>query len=122
MGGLRFDVNDILSIPDIDPSAEKFFKDPKNGRKTVRAGPPAMLSLAKNGHWIKIQENQIDDKSKANIFQKALVLIQVLWMIMQCAWRFAYGFPLTLLEVHTMLHVSFAVVQYCFWIKVHISP
>ncbi|KAL7764705.1 hypothetical protein ACKLNR_005850 [Fusarium oxysporum f. sp. zingiberi] len=117
MGGLRFDVNDILSIPDIDPSAEKFFKDPKNGRKTVRAGPPAMLSLAKNGHWIKIQENQIDDKSKANIFQKALVLIQVLWMIMQCAWRFAYGFPLTLLEVHTMLHVSFAVVQYCFWIK-----
>ncbi|ENH70802.1 hypothetical protein FOC1_g10005104 [Fusarium oxysporum f. sp. cubense race 1] len=34
MGGLRFDVNDILSIPDIDPSAEKFFKDPKNGRKT----------------------------------------------------------------------------------------
>ncbi|EMT62555.1 hypothetical protein FOC4_g10006175 [Fusarium odoratissimum] len=34
MGGLRFDVNDILSIPDIDPTAEKFFKDPKNGRKT----------------------------------------------------------------------------------------
>ncbi|KAF4956072.1 hypothetical protein FGADI_4097 [Fusarium gaditjirri] len=117
MGGLRFDVNDILSIPDIDPSAKRLFSNPKNGRKTVRAGPPAVLSLAKKGHWFKIQENQIDDKSKASIFQKALVLIQVLWMIMQCAWRLAFGFPLTLLEVHTILHVAFAVIQYCFWIK-----
>uniref|UniRef100_A0A0D2YBU7 Uncharacterized protein n=1 Tax=Fusarium oxysporum (strain Fo5176) TaxID=660025 RepID=A0A0D2YBU7_FUSOF len=35
MGGLRFDVNDILSIPDLDFSAEKLFKDPEpqNGRK-----------------------------------------------------------------------------------------
>ncbi|KAF5696953.1 hypothetical protein FGLOB1_13148 [Fusarium globosum] len=92
MGGLRFDVSDILSLPDLDPSAEKLFNGPKNGRKTVRAGPGAILSLAKEGHWIKIQQNEIDDKSKANVFQKVLVLIQVLWM-----W--------------------FAVFQYCLWIK-----
>ncbi|KLP15038.1 uncharacterized protein LW94_6800 [Fusarium fujikuroi] len=117
MGGLRFDVSDILSLRDIDPSAKKLFNGPKNGRKTVRAGPGAILLLAREGHWIKIQQNEIDDKSKANIFQKALVLIQVLWMCMQCFWRGAYGFPITLLEFHTMLHVAFAVFQYCLWIK-----
>ncbi|KAI7764987.1 hypothetical protein ACKAV7_012740 [Fusarium commune] len=63
MGGIRFDVNDILSIPDLDPSAEKLFKDPKNGRKTVRAGPPAITALANQGHWIKVLEKDIDDKS-----------------------------------------------------------
>lgn len=121
MGGLRFDVSDILSLQDIDPSAKKLFNGPKNGRKTVRAGPGAILLLAREGHWIKIQQNEIDDKSKANIFQKALVLIQVLWMCMQCFWRGAYGFPITLLEFHTMLHVAFAVFQYCLWIKVRMS-
>ncbi|RKK13392.1 hypothetical protein BFJ63_vAg991 [Fusarium oxysporum f. sp. narcissi] len=123
MGGLRFDVNDILSIPDLDPSAEKLFKDPEpqNGRKpvrkAVRAGPPAIVALANKGHWIKVLEKDIDDKSKAGIFQKALVLIQVLWMIMQCVCRFVFGLPLTLLEIHTMLHVIFAIIQYCYWIK-----
>ncbi|KAJ9418212.1 hypothetical protein QL093DRAFT_2566114 [Fusarium oxysporum] len=123
MGGLRFDVNDILSIPDLDFSAEKLFKDPEpqNGRKpvrkAVRAGPPAIVALANKGHWIKVLEKDIDDKSKAGIFQKTLVLIQVLWMIMQCVCRFAFGLPLTLLEIHTMLHVIFAIIQYCYWIK-----
>ncbi|KAJ4032297.1 hypothetical protein NW758_011974 [Fusarium oxysporum] len=123
MGGLRFDVNDILSIPDLDPSAEKLFKDPEpqNGRKpvrkAVRAGPPAIVALANKGHWIKVLEKDIDDKSKAGIFQKVLVLIQVLWMIMQCVCRFVFGLPLTLLEIHTMLHVIFAIIQYCYWIK-----
>jgi hypothetical protein len=128
MGGLRFDVNDILSIPDLDPSAEKLFKDPEpqNGRKpvrkAVRAGPPAIVALANKGHWIKVLEKDIDDKSKAGIFQKVLVLIQVLWMIMQCVCRFVFGLPLTLLEIHTMLHVIFAIIQYCYWIKVCVSP
>ncbi|KAF4499804.1 hypothetical protein FAGAP_4008 [Fusarium agapanthi] len=123
MGGVRFDVNDILSTPDLDPSAKKIFKDsqPKNGRKhvrrTVRAGPPAIVELASNGHWFKVLEKDIDDKSKAGVFQKALVLIQVLWMITQCVCRFVFGLPLTLLEIHTMLHVLFAIIQYCYWIK-----
>ncbi|KAF5575385.1 hypothetical protein FPANT_11364 [Fusarium pseudoanthophilum] len=123
MGGIRFDVDDILSTPDLDPSAAKIFKDPqpqsdkKPVRRTVRAGPPAIVTLASKGHWIKVSEREIDDKSKAGIFQKALVLIQVLWMITQCVCRFVFGLPLTLLEIHTMLHVIFAIIQYCFWIK-----
>jgi hypothetical protein len=128
MGGIRFDVDDILSTPDLDPSAAKIFKDhqPQNDqkpvRRTVRAGPPAIAALASKGHWIKVSERDIDDKSKAGIFQKALVLIQILWMITQCVCRFVFGLPLTLLEIHTMLHVFFAIIQYCCWVKVRVSP
>ncbi|KAF4435622.1 hypothetical protein FACUT_7055 [Fusarium acutatum] len=123
MGGIRFDVNDILSTPDLDPSAAKIFKypQPQNGqkpvRRTVRACPPAIVALASRGHWIKVLEREIDYRSKAGIFQKALVLIQVLWMITQCVCRFVFGLPPTLLEIHTMLHVIFAIIQYCYWIK-----
>ncbi|EWG52468.1 hypothetical protein FVEG_11210 [Fusarium verticillioides 7600] len=96
MGGIRFDVDDIL---------------------TVRAGPPAIVQLASKGHWFKVRGKDIDDKSKAGVFQKALVLIQILWMITQCVCRFVFGLPLTLLEIHTMLHVFFAIIQYCCWVK-----
>ncbi|KAF5691380.1 hypothetical protein FDENT_3421 [Fusarium denticulatum] len=123
MGGVRFDVNDILSTPDLDPSAKKLFKDlqPEKGRKpirrTVRAGWPAIIELASKGHWFRVLEKDIDDKSKAGVFQKSLVLIQVLWMITQCVCRFVFGLPLTLLEIHTMLHVFFAILEYCYWTK-----
>ncbi|PNP86177.1 hypothetical protein FNYG_00405 [Fusarium nygamai] len=127
MGGVRFDVNDILSTSDLDPSAKKIFKDPQPEkgqrpvRRTVRAGPPAIVQLASKGHWFKVPEKDIDDKSKAGVFQKALVLIQILWMITQCVCRFVFGLPLTLLEIHTMLHVFFAIIQYCCWVKVRVS-
>ncbi|KAF5630501.1 hypothetical protein F52700_7181 [Fusarium sp. NRRL 52700] len=123
MGGVRFDVNDILSTSDLDPSAKKVFKDPQpeQGRKpirrTVRAGPHAIVELASKGHWIEVLEKDIDDKSKAGVFQKALALMQILWMITQCVCRFVFGLPLTLLEIHIMLHVFFAILQYCCWIK-----
>ncbi|KAF5533698.1 hypothetical protein FMEXI_11669 [Fusarium mexicanum] len=123
MGGVRFDVTNILSTSDLDPSAKKIFKDPqpekgrKPVRRTVRAGPPAIIELASQGHWFKVLEKDIDDKSKAGVFQKAVVLIQILWMITQCACRFVFGLPVTLLEIHTMLHVFFAIIQYCCWIK-----
>ncbi|KAK3369687.1 hypothetical protein B0T24DRAFT_681682 [Lasiosphaeria ovina] len=59
----------------------------------------------------------IADRSKANTLQKLLVLLQVGWMAAQCAARAAYGLPLTLLELHTLIHVACAVGMYVLWFK-----
>lgn len=80
--------------------------------------PQGVLDLCKYGCWVYIPETKIDARSKANQFQKALVLLQVSWMALQCITRRAYGLPLTLLEVHTMVHVVCAVLLYIFWFEV----
>ena len=65
-----------------------------------------------------IPRSLIDDRSKADTLQKALVLLQVGWMALQCIARKACGLPLTLLELHTMVHVVCAIAMYAFWFKV----
>jgi hypothetical protein len=77
MGAIRFDVHDILSIPDLDATAAKYFEDSGHRRNSVRPGPALIIWLAERGHWIKVRKQDIDDKSKADTLQKALVLIQV---------------------------------------------
>ncbi|ETS78239.1 hypothetical protein PFICI_10301 [Pestalotiopsis fici W106-1] len=67
------------------------------------------------GHWLPITVESIPDKSKANVSQKALVLVQVGWFGLQCIVRKAYGLPLSLLEVHTVVHVVTAATMYGFW-------
>jgi hypothetical protein len=61
------------------------------------------------------------DKGKANLIQKSLVMLQVTWMATQCITRRAYGLPLTLLEIHTMVHVICALTMYSFWFYVSSS-
>ncbi|KIL86673.1 hypothetical protein FAVG1_09929 [Fusarium avenaceum] len=76
MGAVRFDVHDILSIPDLDDTAAKYFEDSGRRRNSVRPGPAFIIWFAERGHWIKVRKQDIDDKSKADTLQKALVLIQ----------------------------------------------
>ena len=45
--------------------------------------PKAIAFLAKHGHFIKISDEAIKDKSKADMLAKALVCIQVGWMLVQ---------------------------------------
>lgn len=122
MGGVRIDVKDLLSWPDIDDSRWTVGSLPREdveGRgTTVRVSGTTVLWLAGQGHWVKIPRAKITDKSKADTFQKILVLIQVSWMIMQCIARWMYKLPLTLLEIHTMVHVVCAMILYGFWFKV----
>ncbi|KAF5622269.1 hypothetical protein F25303_12080 [Fusarium sp. NRRL 25303] len=117
MGAVRFDVHEILSIEDLDEDIWKRYKDSNEHQRSVRPGPAAIISLAAKGHWVKIRTGEIDDKSKANTFQKGLVIIQVLWMVVQCATRAIFGLPLTLLEIHTMVHVICAFLLYACWFK-----
>ncbi|KAM0325633.1 hypothetical protein ACHAPQ_007944 [Fusarium lateritium] len=115
MGGIHVDVDHILSIPDLDKGA----LDPESKPRpfSVRLNPNTIVHLAERGHWIPISDRKIDDKSKADVLQKALVVIQVSWMVMQCIARKAYDLPLSLLEIHTMVHVVCALLLYMCWFK-----
>jgi hypothetical protein len=89
-----------------------------NTTKNVRLSPKGVLQLAKLGYPLHVLEAHIDDKGKANLIQKSLVMLQVTWMAIQCITRRAYGLPLTLLEIHTMVHVVCALTMYIFWFYV----
>ncbi|KAK3343474.1 hypothetical protein B0T25DRAFT_554405 [Lasiosphaeria hispida] len=79
-----------------------------NGVRKLAAANPTPL---------KIPVSTIEDRSKADTIQKGLVLLQVAWMALQCITRKALGLPLTLLELHTMVHVVCAMVMYAFWFE-----
>lgn len=80
--------------------------------------PDGVIALAKRGSPLDILPETISDKSKANIITKVLICIQVLWMVIQCIARKAVGYPLTLLEIHTMVHVFCALTLYILWWEV----
>ena len=84
----------------------------------VTLTPGGIIALARQGQFVDISNEDITDKSKADIFTKSLICIQVLWMVIQCIARKAAGYPLTLLEIHTMVHVVCALTLYVLWWKV----
>ncbi|KAM0505794.1 hypothetical protein ACHAP8_002026 [Fusarium lateritium] len=116
MGGVRANVDDILSLPDLQDKAFQYFNS-ADRPYSVRLGPQTVIWLAEKGHWIPISKKKIDDKSKADYLQKLLVLTQVIWMVMQCVMRKIKNLPLSLLEIHTMVHVACAVFLYLCWFR-----
>ena len=84
----------------------------------VTITPRGVIALARQGQFVDISPEDISDKSKADIFTKSLICIQVSWMVIQCIARKAAGYRLTLLEIHTMVHVVCALTLYVFWWKV----
>lgn len=100
MGGLTLDV-------------EKMHE--RESRMTLT--PQGVIALAERGHFIDVRPETVSDKSKANIIAKTLVCTQVLWMAVQCLARKIIGYPLTLLEIHTMVHVVCALMMYTLWLK-----
>lgn len=73
--------------------------------------------LAKHAHFVNIPDAAIRDKSKADWLAKALVCIQVSWMLAQTIARKIVGYPITLLEVHTLTHVACAIAMYGLWFQ-----
>ena len=111
MGGFQ------ASIEDIYPS-ERTVTPWLTVPKRVTLSADGILHLAELGHFVTISEQDIQDKSKANVLQKILVVTQVGWMAVQCAVRIACGLPICLLEIHTLVHVGCAIGLYAFWFKV----
>ncbi|KAK4205110.1 hypothetical protein QBC40DRAFT_65911 [Triangularia verruculosa] len=65
----------------------------------------------------RVPRSVIDNQEKADTFKKLLVLIQVSWLFIEAIARKAYGLPLSLLELHTVVHVVCAIIMYLLWLK-----
>ena len=77
--------------------------------------PAGAVELARLGLLSPVEEEVINDKTKADPITKALVCVQAAWFIVQCVARVAQNLPLTLLEIHTLAHVFIAILMYLFW-------
>ncbi|KAF8865240.1 hypothetical protein BDZ45DRAFT_612349 [Acephala macrosclerotiorum] len=73
--------------------------------------------LAEKGHLMGISGVSIKDKSKADSLAKVLVCLQMTWLIVQCVVRKVYGYPISLLELHTFVHAICALLMYVLWIN-----
>lgn len=80
--------------------------------------PTAVLFFARRGVFFDVSSEEILDKSKANVVGKVLICIQVIWFAIQVITRLGAGYPLTLIEVHTVVHVLCALVMYILWWEV----
>jgi hypothetical protein len=116
MGGLEVSIADIQHYKYKSASRGSL----ESGR--LRLSVNGVLQLARLGYFIHIPGALIDDKSKADTLQKVVIIGQVLWMATQCIVRKVYGLPISLLEIHTMVHVFCALVMFVFWIKVLKGP
>jgi hypothetical protein len=76
-----------------------------------------MLLLASQGYFFHPTRHTIDDKSKANLLAKMLICVQVLWMVGQVLERKVAEYPITLLEIHTIVHVVCALTMYSLWMR-----
>ena len=65
--------------------------------------------------WPTITENEIQDRSKADIFSKGIVLIQMMWFVVQCISRFATKLTVTELEVVTLAFAVLNGITYWLW-------
>ena len=83
--------------------------------------PNGVIALAGQGFFVDIGQRNIEDKNKANILTKSLICIQVSWLVIQCIARAAAGYPLTLLEIHAMVHVGCAFCMYTLWWNVGVE-
>ncbi|KAL9007745.1 MAG: hypothetical protein Q9180_009586, partial [Flavoplaca navasiana] len=77
--------------------------------------PSGLIHLAKKGYFFHVSDADIEDKSKANMLAKGLVLLQITWTVLQCLSRKATGLPLSVLEVHILVHAGCALIMYVLW-------
>jgi len=65
--------------------------------------------------WPAITSEEIQDRSKADIFSKGIVLMQTTWFIVQCISRFATKLAVTELEVVTFAFALLNGITYWLW-------
>lgn len=74
--------------------------------------PHGVLFLFRRGDLPIVKPEVVKDKSKTDKLAKTLVYFQAGWMILQVVSRAASGLHITLLEIHTVLHVIYAIITY----------
>jgi len=115
MGGLQVDITDAMCSKGLEPYKSRLQSLP---HILLHLNPAGVIELYRREQLRQTPAAAIEDRSKANIIQKALVILQVTWMAVQCITRRVYGLPVSLLEIHTMVHVICALTVYAFWFEV----
>ncbi|ORY14270.1 hypothetical protein BCR34DRAFT_237540 [Clohesyomyces aquaticus] len=80
--------------------------------------PPDQVQLCLQNEWIdfrKLSRKEVNDKSKANWFNKTIAFFQISWFLIQVIGRAATHLPITALELFTLAYVVCALSAYCFW-------
>ncbi|KAF7903189.1 uncharacterized protein EAF01_006238 [Botrytis porri] len=76
-----------------------------NVLKTVNFTTDGILFLSSVGLAPHLDKEEIEDKSKSDLLGKMLASLQGIWSIGQAIERKYSGYPTTMLEVHTIVHV-----------------
>ncbi|PLB49778.1 hypothetical protein P170DRAFT_426646 [Aspergillus steynii IBT 23096] len=71
--------------------------------------------LARIGELPAITLNDIEERSKADIFAKSIVVGQIIWFALQVFGRLGRNLPVTPLETHTAIHVGCTILVYIIW-------
>ncbi|KAK8070430.1 hypothetical protein PG997_010633 [Apiospora hydei] len=114
MGGLQVSLE---HLSEKKPRNGRIFGDILVGSCHETLSSVGVVAIAQAGKFIYVSPESITDRCKANLVQKGLVALQITWMALQCICRTAYGLPLALLEIHTMVHVMCGIIMYSFWLK-----
>ncbi|KAG7006666.1 hypothetical protein G7Y79_00013g034380 [Physcia stellaris] len=104
MGGFVIDVGDGASFL---PGQRRRMTLTVNGIEFIARRYPQLLP--------GVQEEDIEDRSKADALAKLVVCVQAAWFMTQCIGRIASGLPITLLELNVFGHSVCALVIYLFW-------
>ncbi|KAF7947965.1 hypothetical protein EAE96_009035 [Botrytis aclada] len=86
-----------------------------NVLKTVTFTTDGILFLSSVGLAPHLDKQEIEDKSKSDLLGKMLASLQGIWSIGQAIERKCSGYPTTMLEVHTVVHVVCALALYILW-------
>lgn len=97
-------------------------KDPNEGSMAITKVQPSP------DHWkdrkygetpsvpvIKIKISDVRDKGKSSVLAKLIICGQVAWMVLQLLGRRVSRLPMTLLELHTLIHIMIAVIMFWLW-------
>jgi hypothetical protein len=100
MGGVAFDATKV-----------------SNRHQRLVVTPDGIQFLGQLDSLPKVSRISIEDKSKADVLAKAIVVLQAGWLVLQCIARKIESLPTSLLEIHTIVHVVCAFFMYIFWFK-----
>lgn len=86
-------------------------------REKIFFTPKGVLQLARAGLLPRLSKEQIEDKSSGNAFAKTVACLQAGWFAVQFFVRITQGLPVSLLEIHTLLHLVSAYAIYTVWFE-----
>lgn len=92
---------DMMVITETEPLPDASFvkKDGNLGTKPI----------------IHLKISDVRDKGKSSVLAKLIICGQVGWMVLQLIGRRVSQLPMTLLELHTLIHIIIAVIIFWLW-------